>query len=172
MSPKLHSVRLASLLSAVCAAGLLAGCVTPPTPATAHDAEVMAKLAAYSERASNSMARLAAIRSASAGVTVAPGVVPAGLEVPVSVSWSGPVDQLVQQIADVAGYEYGGTLGSIKTPVLVSMAVTSHTAFNVLSDAAAQAGSAADIVVHPDTKKIFVKYPPAMRSGGYPVQPR
>ena len=162
MSKKLTLIAAAALASLT-----LAGCATQDKAPPAPDAEVMAKLATYAERASISMQRLASLRGANAGVRIELGKVPAGLELPVTLNWAGPVDQLAMKIAELTGYQFGGVLGSTKTPVLVSMAVINQPAFNVLADAGAQVGSAADIVVHPDTKKIFVKYAPVTRSGGY-----
>lgn len=172
MTKNSHSRKAVLSTLGLVAMALLSGCVAPPPPGPAPDAEVMAKLASYSERASISMQRLASLKVSNAVTVIQRTPAPPGLEVPVSITWSGPVDQLVQKISELTGYQYGGVLGNSKTPVLVSMAVVDHTAFTVLADAAAQIGSAADIVIHPDTKKMFVKYPPATGTGGYPVQTR
>lgn len=160
---------LARALAVSAVLTLLAGCAHKPaeTPAS-PDAEILKKIAQHAERASYSMQRLAALRGANGGLQVADMVAPAGLEMPISINWSGPVDSLVRKIAEVTGYEYEGVIGSKPvTPVLVTVAVTNTPAFNVLADAGAQAGSAADIIVRPETRKILVKYPPVLRNGGF-----
>lgn len=172
MSKKLQAMKASSIALAMTSLAVLSGCATQaPTPVAA-DAEVMAQLATYADRASISNQRLASIRTGTAGVKIDKVEVPAGLEAPISITWSGPIDQLAKKVAELSGYQYGGSMGTSKTPVLVSISVTNTPAFNVLADAGAQAGSAVDIVVHPNTKKIFVKYSPAARTGGYPVQSR
>lgn len=173
MSKKLQALKATTLSLTFVAITALYGCATPVSPVTeAPDAEVMAMLATYADRASIANQRLASIRSGTAGIKIENVEVPEGLEVPISITWSGPVDQMVKKVAELTGYEYGGSLGNSKTPVLVSVTVANMPAFNVLADAGAQAGAAVDIVVHPNTKKIFVKYPPASRTGGYPQQSR
>lgn len=169
MSKKIQALK-ATTFAIVAASAILTGCATQPKPvAPEANAELMTKLATYADRASRSMQRLASVRGANAGVNVDNVQIPAGLEVPISIKWSGPVDQLAAKVAQLTGYQFGGVLGNSKTPVLVSITVVNTPAFNVLADAGAQAGSAAEIVVHPNTKKIFVKYPPAARTGGYPM---
>lgn len=168
MSLKSHAI----VLSMIAAAALATGCATQqPAPVgtpVQPDAEVLAKIAASADRASLSMQRLAQLRGADRAVKTEEFQVPAGLETRVNMTWSGPVDALAAKLADLTGYTYGGTVGPVpSTPVLVAVSVTNTQAFNILMDAGAQAGSAADIVVSPNTKRISIKYPPVTRSGGY-----
>lgn len=166
MSTKSHAL----VLSMIAAAAVLAGCATkPPTGSpVSPDADIMAKIATSADRASISMQRLAALRSSTAGVKVADYQVPAGLETPITITWSGPIDGLARKVAELSGYTFDGTVGGTpNSPVIVSISVTSETAFNILANAGAQAGAAADIVVRPEAKRILVKYPPVTRSGGY-----
>lgn len=173
MSKNIQALKAVSIATVLAAMALISGCATKPAPVAATtEGDVTARLADYADRASQSMQRLAAVRGANAGIKVDNVKVPAGLEIPVSIKWSGPVDQLVSKVAELSGYQFGGVLGNSKTPVLVSITVVNTPAFNVLADAGAQTGSAAEIVVHPDTKKIFVKYPPAARTSGYPILTR
>lgn len=160
-----------AFLLSVVATSLLAGCASPP-PVVAPinpDAEVMAKIAASADRASLSMQRLAALRGSAQGMKLVEAQTPPGLDVLIKdLSWSGPIAGLVKKVADLSGYAYADAQGMMpSSTVNVSIAVSSATAFNILSDAGAQAGSAADIVIQPDAKRIFLKYPPVVRSGGY-----
>jgi defect-in-organelle-trafficking protein DotD len=152
-------------------AAVLAGCATQPTtgvPINGPDVEVLNRIAQHAQQASLSMQRMAALKGAGAGLKIGEDEVPAGLEMPISINWSGPVESLVKKIAEMTGYDYEAPIGSKPaTPVLVSVSVNAVPAFGILADAGAQTGSAADIVIRPDSRKIFVKYPPTVRSGGY-----
>ena len=161
-----------TLLVAACLAAIgLSGCITQPAKtAPPADADTMALLTTYADRASISMQRLASIRGAHAGVQIEEFKVPVGMEVPVSINWSGPIEELAKKVAGLTGYAYDGIQGVPKTPVLVTINVVNTPAFNVLADAGAQAGSAADLVIHPDSKTLLVKFPTVARTGGYPAR--
>lgn len=170
MSMKTHALALS-----IAAVTALAGCATQqPTgaPATGPDPEILRKLTALGDDANVSLQRLAALRSATNGVTVSDYQPPAELATPISIQWSGPIDGLARKVAELTGYSFEGVFGAAPTvPVIVNISVTNASAFDVLSNAGAQAGAAADIVVRPKSKAIAVKYPPTIRSGGYPVAP-
>ena len=162
------------LLLTVVAAAALSGCATQkPAPAPeSADAAVIQKLNEYAERSSMTMQRLASLQIDRAGGKTVELKAPEGLDVPVSITWTGPVEQLVKKIAEITGYTYEGVLGSKPAaPVNVSISVSKMSAFQVLADAGAQAGVGADIVIRPDLKKLAVKYPPTTPTGGY-VQPK
>lgn len=158
------------LLLAVAAAASLAGCAhqtQAPAPESA-DVSVLKKLDEYAERSSLTMQRLAALQIDRSGLAPVELKAPAGLDVPVSITWTGPVEQLVKKVAEMTGYTYEGVLGrKPATPVNVSISVTNMSAFQVLADAGAQAGIGADIVIRPDLKKLAVKYPQTTPNGGY-----
>lgn len=160
----------ALVLTMIAAAALAAGCATPEPTGTPVDpnADVRAKIAASADRVSLSMQRLAAMRSATYGVKVVDFKTPVGLETEISINWAGPIDGLARKISELTGYTFDGTLGPVPTtPVIVSVSATDTSAFSILADAGAQAGTAADIIVQPETKRIIVKYPPVTRTGGY-----
>lgn len=163
------SIRLPSVLLLTV---LVAGCAFPAKQAVVQpeaETAVLSELAVYAQRASLSMQRMAAMKNANGSGQVANIVAPAGMNTPMFLNWNGPIEGLVKSIAERTGYSYEGVVGvKPATPVIVSVSVTNMPAFNILVDAGAQAGSAADIVVRPDTKKIFIKFPPVIRSGGYP----
>lgn len=168
MSMKSKSI----IFSMVAASAVMVGCATTQPVAVGDkikpDAEVLAKIAESAARSSKSMERLAALRSTTSGLVISDRVAPEGLDVPITINWAGPIDGLVRTLSNLTGYKYEGTEGSVPTmPILVSVSVTETSAFNVLANAGAQAGSAADIVIRPSTKSIMVKYAPATQSGGY-----
>jgi outer membrane murein-binding lipoprotein Lpp len=160
----------------VVAALLLSGCATEPLPvAPPSDSPVMVELAAHARKASEAVQRLATIQGQAANVQYADIDVPAGLEKPITVgngrSWSGELDALVRYVARESGYSFDGIIGARPaTPVIVTVSAISTPAIDVLNNAGAQAGSAADIIVRPSSKTILVKYPPIVRSGPEPVR--
>lgn len=158
------------LLLAVVATASLAGCATQmPAPAPeSADVGVLKKLDEYAERSSLTMQRLAAMKIDRSGMAPVDLKAPPGLDVPVSITWTGPIEQLVKKMAEITGYSYEGVLGSRPAaPVNVSISVNKMSAFQVLADAGAQAGLGADIIIRPDLKKLAVKYPQTTPNGGY-----
>jgi hypothetical protein len=154
---------------AACLAAL-GGCATKPTPVPAPgpDAAILEKIAEYAQKSSISMQRLAAIQMDRAGNTAVDLKAPPGLEKPISITWTGPIEQLVKKVSEMTGYQYEGALGNKPANVvIVSVSVNNTAAFNVLADAGAQAGVAADIVIRPEQKMMAIKYPPVTPNGGY-----
>jgi hypothetical protein len=162
-------MRQARLLLAVAALSALGGCVTPPSATDpGKDAEILQRIAQYAERSSQSMQRLSALKAGHGGVQVVEVGTPPGMDVQVSINWSGPIDALVRKLGEMTGYAYTEPVGvKPATPVLVNVAVTNMSAFEILRDISAQAGSAAEVVVQPDSRRIFVRWAPATRSGGF-----
>ncbi len=158
------------IIAAACMAAL-GGCATKPTPVAAPgpDAAILEKLADYAQKSSISMQRLAAIQMDRAGnAPVVELKAPEGLDKPISITWTGPIEQLVKKVAEMTGYQYEGVLGNKPAnAVHVSVSVTNTAAFNVLADAGAQAGVTADIIIRPEQKLVAIKYPPVTPNGGY-----
>lgn len=152
---------------------LMGGCATTTPPsAPGADAAVLEKLSDYAQKSSLSMQRLAAIQIDRSGAQPVELKVPKGLEKPISITWTGPIEQLVKKVAEMTNYSYEGVLGGKPAnAVHVSVSVTNMTAFHVLADAGAQAGVAADIIIRPEQRKVAVKYPPVTPNGGY-AQPK
>lgn len=157
------------IVAAALAVVSVSGCAVPPAPVVAGpDVAVLEKLASYAQQSSVSMQRLASIQIDRSGVAPVELRAPAGLEKPISITWSGPIDKLVKKVAEMTGYAYEGEIGSKPAnQVHVSISVTNLSAFQVLADAGAQAGVAADIVIRPDQKRMAISYPPTTPNGGY-----
>jgi outer membrane murein-binding lipoprotein Lpp len=163
-----------TILAAALAAVTLAGCQTtqPTKPAPlppSADAEVLSRISASAQQATASMERLNAMRVSGRSVTPETSAIPAGLEVPVSIEWTGPLPGLIQKVAAMTGYSYGGELGSRPAiPVTVAVKQVDRTAWFLIESADSQAHPAANIIVRPDSKELLVQYPPVTQSGGYP----
>ena len=93
---------------------------------------------------------------ATGGLLSAP---PPGLEKLITVRWTGDLEQLLARIAQATGWNIGETKGLRVTPVIVSISAESRSAFDVLRDIGAIAGSSADIHVAAATKTLSVHYP-------------
>lgn len=161
--------KLMIVAAAVAVLGL-SGCATNVVPASVQgpDVAVLEKIASYAQQTSISMQRLAAMQIDRSGLAPLELKAPEGLDRPISITWTGPIEQLVKKIAEMTGYTYDGVIGSKQAnAVHVSISVTNMSAFQVLADAGAQAGVAADIVIRPEQKRIAIKYPPTTPNGGY-----
>lgn len=97
-----------------------------------------------------------AVTSSTGGLLSKP---PAGLEKYVTVRWTGDVEQLVGKIAHQVGWAIEATSGLRVAPVIISINAENRTAFDVLRDIGAIAGTSADIYIMPTTKSISVRYP-------------
>ena len=76
----------------------------------------------------------------------------------ISVDWSGPIGQLVNNIA--IGNDYSvNTLGTPPSiPILISISARDARAIEILRDIDYQAGNSAHIKVYPDNKIIEIRY--------------
>lgn len=75
-----------------------------------------------------------------------------------SVEWSGPIAQLVCQIAKATGYRVNilGTEPAI--PVIVTIADKNRMLGDILRDAGYQAGRRAAVFVYPESRVIELRY--------------
>lgn len=81
-----------------------------------------------------------------------------GMNIPTSIDWDGPVEPLVQQIANVANYKLHvlGTAPAI--PIIVSISAQDTAIGDILRDVGYQSGNQAQIVVFPSTRIIELRY--------------
>lgn len=93
---------------------------------------------------------------ASGGLLSAP---PAGLERLVTVRWTGELEQLLGRLAQETGWKIGPSTGLRVAPVIISINAENRSAFDVLRDIGAVAGTSADIMVTAPTRTIAVRYP-------------
>lgn len=153
---------------------ILASCAlqAPRTaPVDDVDSRILVEMAVHARKASESMQRLAAMKMAGSKASPSDFTAPPGMDQPIFFGFNGPIEPAVKKLAEMSGYTYAGILGAKPaSPVIIAidLTTTQTTAFNVLMDLGAQTGSAVDIMVDSDAKKMYIKYPPVVRSGGYP----
>lgn len=143
----------------------LAGCAPSttvsslPTSPKTDPAEV--KLAEAAASVSQSLNSLAENQQATTPIPAgfkAPDPSDYGMSNLVSISWSGPIEPLIQQIAKAAGYNVKVLGKEPAIPILVDVAADNEPLGRVLQNAGYQAGTGADIVVFPRTKIIELRY--------------
>lgn len=152
---------------------ILAGCAAhAPVERTANEeADILAAISQNVQRATDAQVRLAAMKGANRGLLTGDSQSGDGLDMPISIAWNGPIARLTEKIADLAGVQYGGTLGTMPPgDVMVSLSVTNEKARLILLNANAKAGTAARIELIDDGKKLVVRYPQTTQTGGYPVK--
>lgn len=76
----------------------------------------------------------------------------------ISVDWSGPIGQLVDNLALANGYHVNTVGTPPAIPILVNILAKDATAIEVLRDIDYQAGHNAQIKVHPDNRIIELRY--------------
>lgn len=153
-------------------AATLAGCATPAPQFTepSAEAEVLATIAQNIQRATDAQVRLASVRGSNRGLLIGETNSGQGLDSPISISWSGPIDRLAAKIAELSNFEYGGIVGRAPaTPVMVSIQASNEKGRVILLNANAQSGSAARIEITENGKKIVVRYPQTIGTGGFPT---
>lgn len=75
-----------------------------------------------------------------------------------SIDWSGPIEPLLQRIADMSNYRVK-ILGPIPSiPVIVTVSCRERMLADILKDAGLQAGKRANLVVYPTSKIIELRY--------------
>ena len=162
------SVLFAAVLVGVLAISSLTGCaqykldqqlVAEPDP-------VALRLSAAVDKASAALQTLASVeqaRNPGANLQMPPSA-PVELRRIVSVDWTGPIEPIVQTLADRAGYQLQVNGGKPPVPVVVSLTAREKSVIEVLRDLGLQAGQRADVVVDPDRRIVELNYAPV--SGG------
>ena len=150
-------------LLTVVATSLLAGCaagdikekgVIGPDPAQAKIAEAATSI-------SHSLVNIAEIQQAATPPRpdfIPPDPAAYGMENLVSVDWSGPVEPLLQQIANSTGYKLRVIGNPPPVPVIITVAARNQQIGDVLRDVSYQAKAKSNIVVFPGDKTIELQY--------------
>jgi defect-in-organelle-trafficking protein DotD len=134
---------------------------TSQTPVKAVNANTQQILTTNSEHVKNSMDELAAIQK-----TLYPNIKlkapidakKAGLSKVVSIDFSGPVEDLLNQIAKVSHYKLNVLGVKPSIPALVSITMKNVTIADVLRNAMLQVVKKADITVYPTQHIIELRY--------------
>ncbi len=129
--------------------------------------KVDAMLAQAADKAASSLETLAAVeqkRTPSASIAPVTGAPPELMRA-ITVNWIGPADQIINTLANRAGYKFQ-VLGEIpSTPVVVSIDVTNQPLIEVLRSVGLQLGARADVRVDSAAQRIELMYAPTTGVG-------
>lgn len=134
---------------------------TSETPVEAVNGNTQQLLSENSENVKHSMDELAAIQKSlypdiKLGNPI--NAKKAGLAQKVSIDWSGPVENILQQIAKVSHYKLRVLGVKPSIPALVSISMQNVTVADVLRNAMLQVVKKADITVYSAQRVIELKY--------------
>lgn len=140
---------------------LLAACETAQTtttvPLVSENDPVLLKLAEASQKASKALDDIAQVQKINAPPIVADDFsdAPQELQQAVTVKWSGPVEKIVQALADKAGYRFNIVGRAPPVPVIATVDVYQKPLIKVLHDIGLQLGDRADLAL--DTSKSLIE---------------
>lgn len=152
---------LAGLVLSACAEGY--NVVTPSvTPVATEPDLVSTRIATAAEKASQALGTIAGIEQYK---NPAPPVedyssAPANLTQPVTIKWTGPVDQIVRTLASRAGMEFRVKGKHPPVPISVTVDVYQQPLIGVLRDIGLQSGSRADLAVDSRGSVVEISYAP------------
>lgn len=146
------------LLFAIPFAALLLGCSPKPTYEVS-DVEYQLMKSAMSVE--DSLRTLAATNEVYAKNAINTDVLitpQGGMGELASIDWSGPLEPLVEKIAEMANYRVKVFGPMPHVPVIVSISCRERMIADILKDAGLQAGKRANLVVYPTSKIIEIRY--------------
>lgn len=155
------------LLLAFASLTVFTGCenisTTAVTPVATEPDIVTVKLAQAADKASQALDTIAGIEQQRSPTT--PPVedytnAPAALMQPVSVRWSGNVDQITKALAERAGYRFRAKGSIPSAPVIVHVDAYQQPILHILRDIGLQAGHRADIAIDSAGGAVELRYPP------------
>ena len=101
-----------------------------------------------------------AARAPAPAVDLPPDVrLPDNLEQLISVDWTGPVEPLLQSIAEHIGYDYKVAGPAPAQPIIVTISRRDEPVWTLMRDVAISLTSAATIIVNPSRELITLQYP-------------
>jgi defect-in-organelle-trafficking protein DotD len=161
--------RLKRVIVALGGIALLAACeqTTTVTPVATEPDIVTAKLEAAADKASRALDSIAGIEQqrapASPPVEDYTGA-PANLTQPVTIRWSGPIEQISKSLAERAGLRFRVTGAIPPVPLTVNLDVYQQPLIHVLRDIGLQAGQRADLAVDAQNGVVEIRYAPPDKS--------
>lgn len=128
---------------------------------------VSAMLADAADRVASSLEKLAAVEyQRSPGVAVAPVAdAPVELRRAITVNWVGPVEPIVETLANRSSYSFVVLGSPPPVPIVVSLDVENMPVVDVLRDIGLQMGVRADIRVDGKNKTVEIQYAPTTGVG-------
>ncbi len=155
---------LGTLLLSACTTANAVKMQDPQVVATPD--RVTAMLADAADKASNALQTLAAVEQAKAPSADLARIENAPIELrrAVTVSWIGPVDNIVKMMADRASYTFD-VLGDMPpVPVVVNIDAENRPIVDILRDIGLQLGGRADVRVDPNRRVVELHYAPVTSS--------
>lgn len=146
----------------------LVGCASGPATPVATDPDIVSqRIAQAAERASMALDTIAGIEQARAPAMPPAddySNAPAALQQPITVKWTGPVEQMLQTLAERSGMRFATKGKRSGVPLLVNLNVYQKPTIEVLRDLGLQIGRRADITVNGSGNVIELRYAPADRT--------
>lgn len=145
----------------IIAAITVGGCSSAKAPHDTPELKANGTLAAAATSVSRSLVELAQIEQAAnplAPIEAEPNPASYGMGATASVDWSGPIEPLINHLAEITGYRIRVTGNSPAIPVLVTVYAKNVPVADILRDAAYQCGKRAQVIVYPETKTLELRY--------------
>lgn len=143
---------------------LLLGCETyraaPRPQLVAEPDPLTVRLANAADRAADALATLAAIEQKRTPVSLPPLAVnaPTELRRTMTVDWYGPPALLLQQMADIAGYNFQETGAKPTIPLVVRLEVRNRPIIEVMRDIGLQVEGRAAVKVDANARIVEISY--------------
>ena len=145
-------------LATIGLAALLAGCATTPQVDPNVDTSGMPNTELALQRSLDRVDRtMGQLGRFGPGTTLRP-VTAAELERPVSLAWSGPIDQGVKALADRIGYQVAISAPANAAPIQVTINMTDVPILDLFEAMGTAAGTSATVVVDPDHHRVEVQH--------------
>ncbi len=143
---------------------VLAGCAPSQLVPVATEADLVGtRIAQASEKAANALDSLAAIeqtRTPLPEIAADYASAPPNLLQPITLNWTGPVEQVAQMLATRAGYTFNVLGGPLPVPVTVTLNVYDRPLIQLLRDIGLQVGQRASLTVDGSSGVVELRYAP------------
>lgn len=136
--------------------GLLAGCATPQVPPDVDTSGMPSTEVALQRSLDRTDAAMGKLGQFGPGTSFRLPMA-AELKRPVSLTWSGPIDQGVKALTDRIGYRFYST-GPNSVPIAVAVNLTDVPILDVFQAMGEAAGTNATVVVDPDHHQVEVQH--------------
>lgn len=155
------------LLTGLAAAGCSDFFPTPLKPVATEPDLVGIRLAQAAEKASSSLDAIAGIEQQRAPLMPKNddlSSAPAALQQPITITWSGPVEQILETLATRSGMKFKVKGNRPGVPLVVNLNVFQKAMIEVLQDVGLQVGRRADVTVNSTSSVIEIRYAPVDRT--------
>lgn len=144
----------------------LIGCNSTPTPVATEPDLVGTRIAQAAEKAAKAMDAIAGIEQQRFPIVVADySSAPPNMMQPITIRWSGPIEQIAETLAAKAGMQFRIVGKKPPVPVTVVVDVYEKPLIEVLRSIGLQAGQRADVSVDGQANVVEVRFSPADKLG-------